>query len=359
MSDFLGCRRVGPGLVLCLAALALARTAAASPVDLYGYGPRAIGMGGAFTGLADDYSAVYYNPAGMVFIPGNTFAVGEASAEPFFQLHLHPARDITAAQAHGLYDLEHRETDIKRQDSVFLGFTSRLTSYLAVGMMAELPTDTVITLHPMDVHIPSFIMYENRGKQAVTYLGAAVSPVTGFGFGGGLTLFANVKGTLTLPITASNQSVPTASGAASSPLSVPSDLTLNFPYSYSPYAGVMFRPCEWLRFGATYRGAFQWDVDVKLNADLQLQNYTVNLADLPKLMPGILPLKAVVSIYAPALGNKPLRVPVQLDSLDGTVTINAYAPVSMEVEMADHWKPQELALGAAANIGTPGRSVRT
>ena len=31
----------------------------------FGFGTRAMGMGGAFTGLADDYSAIYWNPAGL------------------------------------------------------------------------------------------------------------------------------------------------------------------------------------------------------------------------------------------------------------------------------------------------------
>src|SRR4030067_505451 len=32
-------------------------------------GPRAMGMGGAFTAVADDATAPYWNPAGMVYLP--------------------------------------------------------------------------------------------------------------------------------------------------------------------------------------------------------------------------------------------------------------------------------------------------
>ena len=39
-------------------------------------GARAVGMGGAFTGLADDASALYYNPAGMTSLEGNRFILG-------------------------------------------------------------------------------------------------------------------------------------------------------------------------------------------------------------------------------------------------------------------------------------------
>ena len=41
-----------------------------------GQGSRAISMGGAFTGVADDGSSIYYNPAGMSQIDGTTVEVG-------------------------------------------------------------------------------------------------------------------------------------------------------------------------------------------------------------------------------------------------------------------------------------------
>ncbi len=39
-------------------------------------GARAVGMGGAFTGLADDESALYYNPAGITSLEGRRFIAG-------------------------------------------------------------------------------------------------------------------------------------------------------------------------------------------------------------------------------------------------------------------------------------------
>ena len=42
---------------------------------LSGVGPRAIGLGGAFTAIADEGSAVYWNPAGLAGLPKNTVFV--------------------------------------------------------------------------------------------------------------------------------------------------------------------------------------------------------------------------------------------------------------------------------------------
>ena len=46
-------------------ALLFAQGAEAGGFALSGVGSKAIGMGGAFRGLADDWSAAYWNPAGL------------------------------------------------------------------------------------------------------------------------------------------------------------------------------------------------------------------------------------------------------------------------------------------------------
>jgi len=41
-----------------------------------GVGARALGMGNAYTGVANDFSAIYWNPAGLAQLPYNEFSVG-------------------------------------------------------------------------------------------------------------------------------------------------------------------------------------------------------------------------------------------------------------------------------------------
>jgi len=56
-------------LALLVVLVGAPRFARADPFHFQGIplGQRAIGLGGAFTGLADDPSAAYYNPAGLVW----------------------------------------------------------------------------------------------------------------------------------------------------------------------------------------------------------------------------------------------------------------------------------------------------
>jgi hypothetical protein len=62
--------------------------------NTYGIGPRAIGMGGAFTAIADDASAAYWNPAGLSQI--SSYEISISGAPIYFQNNINPNVPTTA-----------------------------------------------------------------------------------------------------------------------------------------------------------------------------------------------------------------------------------------------------------------------
>ncbi|MFW6159817.1 MAG: OmpP1/FadL family transporter [Acidobacteriota bacterium] len=66
----------GKKIIIIFSALAfLCSLSFSNGLNLDGLGSRAISMGGAFVGLADDYSAIYWNPAGAAFFSSKVFGV--------------------------------------------------------------------------------------------------------------------------------------------------------------------------------------------------------------------------------------------------------------------------------------------
>jgi transglutaminase-like putative cysteine protease len=65
-------------LAVVLFAAAMTRGASADPTEQVPVGPRAIGMGGAFTSIADDASALFWNPAGLARIGHQEIAASHA-----------------------------------------------------------------------------------------------------------------------------------------------------------------------------------------------------------------------------------------------------------------------------------------
>src|SRR3954470_5542737 len=68
------------------ALLALAPRADANPFELFGFTPRATGLGGAMVGLGDDLAGAFYNPAGIIGHTKSEFGIGFADTLP--NLHI-------------------------------------------------------------------------------------------------------------------------------------------------------------------------------------------------------------------------------------------------------------------------------
>ncbi len=109
--------------LLVVAVLAAGLTAGlfANGLNLNGTGARAVGMGGAFVGLANDYSAILWNPAGLAQLTKPTFGL---SAD-----FLMPSSKYTV----GTFSME---TNKKVYPAGMLGYAQPLGSNIVVGLGA-------------------------------------------------------------------------------------------------------------------------------------------------------------------------------------------------------------------------------
>ncbi len=69
-------RRLTLSLLALTAILGIASTSEATGFRITAQGAKAMGMGGAFAGQADDPSTIYYNPAGLTQLEGTQVQVG-------------------------------------------------------------------------------------------------------------------------------------------------------------------------------------------------------------------------------------------------------------------------------------------
>jgi long-chain fatty acid transport protein len=75
---------------------------AAGFADTWGFGSRAVSLGGAFTAVADDYSAAYYNPAGLAQTSKNYFTIDYMYTSPQIKIEKSNGDDLlTYSQANG------------------------------------------------------------------------------------------------------------------------------------------------------------------------------------------------------------------------------------------------------------------
>lgn len=100
-------------------------------LNLNGNGSKAVGMGGAFVGLADDFSAAYWNPAGLIQMKAPTLA--------FFGSDVIPA---------GKYQLNVLQIDAKSVTKHYMtpgiGFFKPISDKVVMGVYAHVPSGTGI-----------------------------------------------------------------------------------------------------------------------------------------------------------------------------------------------------------------------
>ncbi len=162
--------------------LMLPVSAAANPLDAFGFGARGMGVGGAMTALTDDVSANYYNPAGLATAAGLRLDMGYTLVAPRLRLN---DGEQGVDQSRGF------QGGVLLPGTLFghrVGFS--------VGL--HLPDERVSRVRALPERQPRWVLWDNRPQRIVITSSAAVELTDGLTVGAGVTYLANTRGALKL-----------------------------------------------------------------------------------------------------------------------------------------------------------------
>jgi long-chain fatty acid transport protein len=228
---------------LFVPALLVSASAAASVPDHYGFGSRSSAMAGAVCADVVDFSAGYYNPAGMAEAPGVEVAVGYMYT---VQSLLVDGKDNDVDDVHGLV------AGVLAPGELF-GIP------FAFGMAIHLPDDGISFIKARRQGVPRWELYDTRSQLMYLEASVAVRPLDWMELGGGIGYLSATTGDFSIRGRADIIS-PYNSKLEHE---VDADLTA---VRY-PQAGLRFMLEDWGAIGLTYRG--QSKLDLNLEAHLE------------------------------------------------------------------------------------------
>ena len=221
------------------------RGALANPVDTFGLGSRSTAMAGANAADVEDFSANYYNPAGLVSGKGLRIDLGYVHATHDLKLngkdnHVDPFRALVFGV-------------------VAPGVVAKIPFAFGIGI--HLPDDRVLRVRSLEQSQPRWEMYDNRTHRLFFATNLAIRPFSWLEVGGGMAFLAQTRARLDITGEA-NLDDPKTSYLRHE---VDADLT-SIRY---PQLGVKIKATDRLRFAAVYRGEFQLALDIQARLAVQ------------------------------------------------------------------------------------------
>lgn len=193
-----GIRRWCIGFTVVLVVAFAASPATATNFRTYGFGARAVAMGGAMTGHVDDFTASFYNPAGLVAKPGFDFSFGvqytsiDVSARNPAPV---PAGSVRSSNAFPIDDAVGFYGGMK----IIIPFADALKDRIGFGLSFFQGMPNAIDVEVPYGFVPQYVLLNGQTNLLVIQPALAVRVLDGFRVGVGAVIFSDVGGNLEIP----------------------------------------------------------------------------------------------------------------------------------------------------------------
>lgn len=226
-----------------LTVLAGSTAARASVPDTYGFGSRSSAMAGAVTADAHDFSAGYYNPAGLTEAPGIELSVGYMA-------------NIQNLRVGGL---DNEVDDVRGIVGGLVAPGELLGVPFAFSVGVHIPDDGLSFINARRQGIPRWELYDTRAQLLYLEASLAIRPLPWLMLGGGIAYLSATRGTFGIR----GQADILSPFESELEHEVDADLTaVRFPQF-----GLRLLWDGVGAFGVTYRG--QSNLDLQLDAELE------------------------------------------------------------------------------------------
>ncbi|MEN6473405.1 MAG: outer membrane protein transport protein [Syntrophaceae bacterium] len=275
-------------LLVVILIFGLAKTVRASGItDTYGVGSRAIALGGAFTAVADDYTAAYYNPAGLGQINGHHFALEYHYTMPDIEVKKANGEDLILYGPDGAVRTD--PTDCAAGDGLDLGLPV-IGFVLDINKIAKLPVKTTFGLaaclpeqgdvgyrmHDMPPDQPHLIRYGDNIDRITLAVGVGVEAVKDLiSIGAGVQAMLFGPGSFYID------------GLTLNPGNVASKSEFGALFKYEPVFGLLFTPLD-----KRVRIGFSWKDQQELKLGVMPNVATVSAGGLDVSVPMNLDINA-------------------------------------------------------------------